>query len=257
MALNSNRLTEKIEKIINKIPESPGIYMMKDLHGKILYIGKAKALKTRVKSYFQKSESLQPRGRIMIKRVADIDFTTTASEIEALMLESNFIKKYQPRYNVLLKDDKHYPYIRLATDTDFPYLSIVRKVKKDRATYFGPYVMVKEVRETLRLLHKIFPFRQSRDELDGKFKRRPCLNYHMGRCAGPCAAKITKDDYSKIVQEVILFLKGRNDTFLEYLRNRMDQASEKLHFEDAAKLRDQIKAVESVVKKQKIISINF
>ena len=228
---------------------------MKDKNDKIVYIGKAKVLKNRVTSYFQNSESLLPRTRIMLKRVTDIDFITTFSEIEALMLESNFIKKHQPRYNVLLKDDKHYPYIRLSTETDFPYLSIVRRVKKkDGATYFGPYVMVKEVRETIRLIHKIFPFRESRDELDGSFKRRPCLNFQMGRCAAPCAGKISKEDYNKIVRDVILFLKGRNDTLVEYLKSRMLKASNELRFEDAAKLRDQVEAVESVIKKQKIIS---
>ena len=243
--------------ILNKIPNSPGIYLMKDKNDQVLYIGKAKALKSRVKSYFQKSDALFPRTRIMLKRVVDIDFITTSSEIEALMLESNFIKKYQPRYNVLLKDDKHYPFIRLSIDTDFPYLSIVRKVKKDGAIYFGPYVMVKEVRETIRLIHKIFPFRESRDDLDGSFKRRACLNFQMGRCTAPCTGKITKDDYSKIVQDVILFLKGRNDTLLKYLNERMHHASEELRFEEAAKLRDQIEAVESVIKKQKIISTNL
>ena len=243
------------DRILNKIPEAPGIYLMKDKNDKIVYIGKAKVLKNRVTSYFQNLDSLLPRTRIMLKRVTDVDFITTFSEIEALMLESNFIKKHQPRYNVLLKDDKHYPYIRLSTETDFPYLSIVRRVKKkDGATYFGPYVMVKEVRETIRLIHKIFPFRESRDELDGSFKRRPCLNFQMGRCAAPCAGKISKEDYNKIVRDVILFLKGRNDTLVEYLKSRMLKASNELRFEDAATLRDQVEAVESVIKKQKIIS---
>ncbi len=230
---------------------------MKGKNDQILYIGKAKSLKSRVKSYFQKSDTLLPRTRIMLKRVTDINFITTSSEIEALILESNFIKKHQPRYNVLLKDDKHYPYIRLATDTYFPYLSIVRKVKKDGARYFGPYVMVKEVREMIRLIHKIFLFRESRDDLNGSFKRRPCLNFQMERCAAPCAGKITKKIYNKIVQNVILFLKGRNDTLLEYLKERMRKASDELRFEDAAKLRDQIESIESVIKKQKIISTNL
>ena len=245
------------DRILNKIPGTPGIYLMKDKNNQILYIGKAKILKSRVRSYFQKSDSLLPRTRIMMKRVTDIDFITTSSEIEALILESNFIKKHQPRYNVLLKDDKHYPYIRLATDTDFPYLSIVRKVKKDGARYFGPYVMVKEVRETIRLIHKIFPFRESRDVLDGSFKRRPCLNFQMRRCTAPCAGKISKEYYNKIVQDVILFLKGRNDALVKYLSERMQKASDEFRFEDAAKLRDQIESVESVIKNQKIISTNM
>ncbi len=244
-------------ELLNKIPESPGIYLMKDRKEKILYIGKAKALKSRVKSYFQNSETVLPRTRVMIKKIADIDFIATTTEIEALILESNFIKKHQPRYNVLLKDDKHYPFIRLATDTDFPYLSIVRKVNKDGAAYFGPYTMAKEVRETLKLIYKIFQIRQSRDDLGKKTTRRPCLNYQIKKCKAPCSDKISKEDYDKIVQDVILFLKGRNDKLLSDLRNRMLQASEELRFEEAAKLRNQIHAVKNVINKQKIISTNL
>jgi len=244
-------------ELLNKIPESPGIYLMKDRKEKILYIGKAKALKSRVKSYFQNSETVLPRTRVMIKKIADIDFIATTTEIEALILESNFIKKHQPRYNVLLKDDKHYPFIRLATDTDFPYLSIVRKVKKDGAAYFGPYTMAKEIRETLKLIYKIFQIRQSRDNLGKKTTRRPCLNYQIKKCKAPCSGKISKEDYDKIVQDVILFLKGRNDKLLNDLRNRMLQASEELRFEEAAKLRNQIHAVKNVINKQKIISTNL
>lgn len=244
-------------ELLNSIPDSPGIYLMKDKDSQIIYIGKAKALKARVRSYFQKSEGILPRTRVMINKVVDIGFITTANEIEALILESNFIKKYQPRYNVLLKDDKHYPFIRLATDTDYPYLSIVRKVKKDGADYFGPYTMVKEVKETLKLIYKIFPIRQSRDELRTEFKRRPCLNFQMRRCTAPCAGKITKENYNKIVREVKLFLKGSNDKLLIYLKKQMSHASDNLRFEAAAKLRDQIKAVKTIIEKQKIISTNL
>ena len=171
-------LEQKIKDIIEKIPRLPGIYIMKDRRSEILYIGKAKVLRNRVRSYFQNSRNLHPRTRMFLGKVDDIKFLTTNTEAEALILESNFVKKHQPKYNVLLKDDKHYPYLRLTTQEKFPRLEVVRRVKKDKATYFGPYTMVKEVRETIRLIYKIFPLRQSKDKLDGnhrsKIRRHEC-----------------------------------------------------------------------------------
>ena len=155
-------MENKIKKIIENLPQLPGIYIMKDSRSEILYIGKAKVLRNRVRSYFRSSRTLHPRTRIFLDKVRDIKFLTTKTEAEALILESNFIKKHQPRYNVLLKDDKHYPYIRLTTQEKFPRLEVVRRIRKDGATYFGPYTMVKEVRETIRLIYKIFPLRQSK-----------------------------------------------------------------------------------------------
>ena len=193
-----------ITKILTTIPKLPGIYIMKDCRGEILYIGKAKSLKTRVRSYFQKSRHMPIRTRIFTDKVRDIKFLTTETEAEALILESNFIKKHQPRYNVLLKDDKHYPYLRLTTQERFPRLEVVRRVKKDSATYFGPYTMVKEIRETIRLIYKIFPLRQSKDRLDGTAIRRPCLNYQMGRCLAPCAGYPSEMEYNQIVQDLSL-----------------------------------------------------
>ena len=169
-----------VSKIITTIPDLSGIYIMKDGRGEILYIGKAKSLKTRVRSYFQKSRNMPARTKIFTDKVKDIKFLTTKTEAEALILESNFIKKHQPRYNVLLKDDKHYPYLRLTTQEKFPRLEVVRRVKKDKATYFGPYTMVKEVRETIRLIYKIFPLRQSKDKLDGSALRRPASIIRWG-----------------------------------------------------------------------------
>ena len=230
---------------------------MKDHRSEILYIGKAKVLRNRVRSYFQDSRNLHPRTRIFLDKVDDIKFLTTKTEAEALILESNFIKKHQPKYNVLLKDDKHYPYLRLTTQEKFPRLEVVRRIKKDKATYFGPYTMVKEVRETIRLIYKIFPLRQSKDKLDGSPLRRPCLNHQMGRCLAPCAGLVSSQDYSEIVQDVSLFLKGKNTTLLKDLKTKMEAASVETRYEDAAVLRDKISAVQTVIDKQKIISTSL
>ena len=230
---------------------------MKDHRAEILYIGKAKVLRNRVRSYFQDSRNLHPRTRIFLDKVDDIKFLTTKTEAEALILESNFIKKHQPKYNVLLKDDKHYPYLRLTTQEKFPRLEVVRRIKKDKATYFGPYTMVKEVRETIRLIYKIFPLRQSKDKLDGSPLRRPCLNHQMGRCLAPCAGLVSSQDYSEIVQDVSLFLKGKNTTLLKDLKTKMEAASVETRYEEAAVLRDKISAVQTVIDKQKIISTSL
>jgi len=250
-------MENKIKKIIENLPQLPGIYIMKDSRSEILYIGKAKVLRNRVRSYFRSSRTLHPRTRIFLDKVRDIKFLTTKTEAEALILESNFIKKHQPRYNVLLKDDKHYPYIRLTTQEKFPRLEVVRRIRKDGATYFGPYTMVKEVRETIRLIYKIFPLRQSKDRLDGTALRRPCLNYQMGRCLAPCAGKVSPGEYKKVVEDVQGFLKGKNATLLDNLKAGMESASQEMHYEEAAVFRDKIQAVQTVLDKQKIISTSL
>ncbi|MFQ5482633.1 MAG: excinuclease ABC subunit UvrC, partial [Nitrospinaceae bacterium] len=248
---------EKIAAVLEQIPKLPGIYIMKGGKGETLYIGKAKVLFHRVRSYFQKSAALPPRTRLMVAKVADIRVLTTKTEQEALILESNFIKKHQPRYNVLLKDDKHYPYLRLTAQETFPRLEVVRRVKKDGAAYFGPYTMVREVRETIRLIYRIFPLRQSRDSLDGSAKRRPCLNFQMKRCLAPCAGGVTPADYNQVVQDVILFLRGRNTELEASLRRKMEAAAAGLRYEEAAAFRDKINAVRTVLDKQKIISTSL
>lgn len=248
---------EHISKILDKIPKLPGIYLMLGPKDEYLYIGKAKSLYPRVRSYFQDSRTLHPRTRIFLKKICDIKFLTTKTECEALILESNFIKKHQPRYNVLLKDDKHYPYLRLTTHEQFPKLEVVRRVRKDGATYFGPYTMVKEVRETIRMIYKIFPLRQSRDELDGTIRRRPCLNFQMKRCLAPCAGQVSQEDYLRVVDDVTLFLKGKNTDLIDRLKASMKEASESMRYEEAAVFRDKIAAVKTVFDKQKIISTSL
>ena len=245
---------DHLKKILDPIPKLPGIYIMKDGKGDMLYIGKAKSLFHRVRSYFSDAADLTPRTRIFVRKVKDIKFLTTKTEQEALILESNFIKKHQPRYNVLLKDDKHYPYIRMTTQETYPRLEVVRRVKKDGATYFGPYTMVREVRETIRLIYKIFPLRQSNDALDGSAKRRPCLNYQMKRCLAPCAGLVTPEDYARVINDVVLFLKGKNTELVKSLKEKMAEASDDQRYEEAVVYRDHIEAIKTVVDKQKIIS---
>ena len=249
-------MTQKdhLKEILDQIPKLPGIYIMKDGKGDMLYIGKAKSLFHRVRSYFAEAADHHPRTRIFVRKVKDIKFLTTKTEQEALILESNFIKKHQPRYNILLKDDKHYPYIRMTTQETYPRLEVVRRVKKDGAAYFGPYTMVREVRDTIRLIYKIFPLRQSNDELDGTTKRRPCLNYQMKRCLAPCAGQVTPEDYATVVNDVILFLKGKNTELAKSMKEKMAEASTHQRYEEAAVYRDKIDAIKTVIDKQKIIS---
>src|SRR3989338_7324492 len=243
-----------LKEILQKLPTKPGVYIFKDNKGHILYIGKANNLRSRVRSYFKNSASMSPRIKSMVSLVADMDYIVTENEVEALILESNLVKKHKPKYNVILRDDKHYPYLRLATEEMYPYLSIVRRVKKNKGMYFGPYTSPKSLRKTLILIHRIFQLRQSRDSLDGRPKRRPCLNYQMGRCLAPCAGYVKKEGYEKIVRDIVLFLKGRNDELLNNLKRKMDELSENLRFEEAGRTRDQISAIERIMEKQNIIS---
>ena len=246
----------QIADILKTIPKLPGIYIMKDTRGKILYIGKAKVLDNRVRSYFQSSRHLPLRARIFVDKVRDIKFLTTKTEAEALILESNFIKKHQPRYNVLLKDDKHYPYLRLTTQELFPRLEVVRRMKKDGATYFGPYTMVKEVRETLRLIYQIFPLRQSRDQLDGSVcGALPELsNETLPRAL--CRLSDTRGISTGGTRRYSIS-QGENNELIDSLQKKMNEASKQLRYEEAGVHRDKIHAVRTVLSKQKIISTSM
>lgn len=237
---------------LNTAPRSPGVYQMKDADGATLYIGKAKSLRSRIRSYFRESANHSPRISLMVEKVCSIDVIVTASEMEALTLEDNLIKEKQPWYNVLLKDDKNYPYLKLTMDELYPRLILVRKLEKDGGRYFGPYVSAKAVRATMRLIQKIFPLRQSSDRLEGKPPRRPCLNYQMRRCLAPCAGKTTPDEYGEVVDQVTLFLKGHNDKLLKLFEEKMWAASSGERFEEAARLRDQLDAVKTLSERQSV-----
>lgn len=236
------------------VPISPGVYLMRDSGGKAIYIGKAKNLRSRVGSYFRPSADHADRIALMVKLAKKVDFIVTANEVEALILENNLIKKEQPRFNVMLRDDKTYPYLKLTTGEKFPRLLIVRKVLKDGGTYFGPYISGKSVRAVKALIHKIFPLRLSKDELDNAPPRRPCLNHQMKRCLAPCAGKITPEEYAEMVERIAKFLKGRDNEVLAELQGRMKTASENQQFETAAWLRDQILAIKNTQEKQNMDS---
>ncbi|MGK7344978.1 MAG: excinuclease ABC subunit UvrC [Candidatus Nitrospinota bacterium M3_3B_026] len=243
---------EHLKETLESAPTEPGVYLMKGADGRILYVGKAKVLRERVRSYFQDSAVHSPRIAVMVGKVRSIDFMTTSSELEALILEDNIIKKEKPPFNVMLRDDKNYPYLKLTMDETYPRLLLVRRALRDGGLYFGPYVSGKSVRDVMRLIHRIFPLRQSKDNLDGKPPRRPCLNYQMGRCLAPCAGKTTPEEYRGMVDDVILFLKGKDTELVKDLERRMKEAAEREFFELAARYRDQIAAVERLKERQAI-----
>nr|WP_281395959.1 excinuclease ABC subunit UvrC [Clostridium aciditolerans] len=240
------------------MPDKPGVYLMKNSLGEIIYVGKAKVLKNRVRQYFQSSKNHSEKVKAMVKNIAEFEYIVTDSEMEALILECNLIKKYRPRYNILLKDDKHYPFIKVTTNEDFPRVFVTRMLAKDGAKYFGPYTDTSAVYETIELLKKIFPVRNCKKSIkeDGE-KTRPCLNYHIGLCNAPCGGYISKKDYGKIVSDIVDLLSGRDKNILKSLKEEMELASENLEFEKAAALRDKLLAVEKITEKQKIITGNF
>ncbi len=263
------RMNEKIQSVLNSLPHKPGIYIMKDASGTILYVGKAISLYNRVRSYFQESTDLSPKNRSMVAKIADIEFLVVKNEVEALVLESNYIKQYRPKYNVLLRDDKSYPYIKVALTEDFPRVYRVRSFARDGNRYFGPYTNSGAVDATLDLLNKLFSFRTCRYDatnwappLNGepppgwkqKLLPRPCTQYYIHRCTAPCVAYTTREEYNKVIQQVILFLEGRHDEVVDQLQEKMQVAAENLNFEEAARIRDHIKAVERILEKQRVIS---
>ncbi|SHI98210.1 excinuclease ABC subunit UvrC [Propionispora hippei] len=239
-------LTEKL----SHLPDQPGVYLMKDDQGKIIYVGKAVVLKNRVRSYFQSSRNHSPKVRSMVARIADLEYIVTASEMEALILECNLIKKHRPKYNISLRDDKSFPYIKVTLNESFPRVYATRKVVKDGARYFGPYTNAGAVHETLKLLKRLFPLRTCR-RLDAP---RPCLQYHIKRCLAPCAGKVDEVEYGDMIKAVCLFLEGRSEDMVKSLRRKMEQAAENLEFEQAARLRDQLQAVEKITEKQNIVT---
>lgn len=240
------------------LPDKPGVYLMKNSLGEIIYVGKAKVLKNRVRQYFQSSKNHSEKVKAMVKNIAEFEYIVTDSEMEALILECNLIKKHRPRYNILLKDDKHYPFIKITTNEDYPRVFMTRILAKDGAKYFGPYTDISAVYETLELIKKVFPLRTCKMSIkEGEAKARPCLNYHIGLCNAPCAGLASREEYGRLVSDIIDLLSGKDKQVLKNLRSNMETAAENLEFEKAAGLRDKIMAVEKIVEKQKIITGNF
>lgn len=242
---------ERLEKQLRDIPPVPGVYLMRDGQDNILYIGKSKKLRSRVRSYFREQHDHTPRIYLMVQQITEIEFIVTDTEAEALALEANLVKQHQPHFNVLLKDDKKYPYLCITWSEDYPRIFITRKRRlgniKDR--YYGPYVDTRVLRNTLHLTQRIFPLRQRQKPL---FKDRPCLNYDIGRCPGVCQLLISPEEYRKIVQKVAMIFQGRSDELIDHLTEQMEQASEVLNFEMACIIRDQIQELQSLNADQKV-----
>jgi len=237
-----------VKERLKNVPLQPGVYLYKDKEGQVIYVGKARALRNRMRSYFQSPQGLHPKVRAMMARVADFDYIVTGTEVEALILENNLIKAYQPRYNIDLRDDKTYPYLKV-TDEKFPRLCIVREKKDKTSRYFGPFTEVGSLRETIKLMTGIFPLRTCKSL---KTNSRPCLNYDMGKCLAPCTGKVDTEEYRLIVNSMIDFLEGKTSQLAERMEAEMKQAAADLEFEKAARLRDQINAVKILGEKQNV-----
>ncbi|MGD1912673.1 MAG: excinuclease ABC subunit UvrC [Rivularia sp. (in: cyanobacteria)] len=242
---------ERLENRLKEIPPEPGVYLMRDATDRILYIGKSRKLRSRVRSYFRESQKLTERIATMVRQVRDIEFIVTDTETEALALEANLIKQHQPYFNVLLKDDKKYPYVCITWGDEYPRIFITRKrrVASSKHKYYGPYTDSRTLRGILRLCKRIFPLRQRPQPL---FKDRPCLNYDLGRCPGVCQELISPSEYRKIVQKVAMVFQGRTSELIDTLNQQMHQASEELNFETAARIRDQIAGLKSLNADQKV-----
>ena len=242
-------IPDVVREKLKLLPENPGVYIMKNAAGKIIYVGKAVVLKNRVRQYFQSQRNHTPKVRAMVANVADFEFIMTASEVEALILECNLIKKHRPRYNISLKDDKSYPYVKVTLQEAFPRVYLTHRITKDGARYFGPYTNVTAVHESLKLLRRLFPLRNCKTLQD-----RPCLEYHIHRCLAPCVGKVDKEEYDEMIRSVLLFLEGRTEAVERELEARMKAAAADYQFELAARLRDQLAAVKKVAEKQNIVT---
>lgn len=243
--------TPALESKLAHLPDQPGVYLFKDKAGDVLYIGKAAVLADRVRSYFLKSADHSPKTSLLVSQIADLETMVTRSELEALILESNLVKRHKPRFNVVLRDDKQYPYLRLPIKENFPRLSIVRRVKKDGALYYGPYTPAGALRETLKVIKRVFPLATCTIDINGKAER-PCIEFEIKRCMAPCTGNQSQEDYHQIVRQVRQFLEGHDRELLDELRTRMEAAAEHEEFEEAARLRDRIFKIERTLERQRI-----
>jgi excinuclease ABC subunit C len=243
----SNLVAEQLRQL----PASPGVYLMRDAEGRIIYVGKAANLQHRVRSYFGTSQKLSPKLERMVEKVADIDYFVTGSEQEALILELNLIKRHHPRYNVRLRDDKTFPYLKISLNEEWPRIYFTRRVEDDGGRYFGPFASARSVRQTLKALKGIFPFRSCTRLITGT-DSRACLEYHLHNCVGPCIGAVSREEYAEVIKQAILFLEGKEEVVVKQLQDKMNQSAEALHYEKAAILRDQIKAIRQVIEGQRI-----
>ncbi|MBI1847099.1 MAG: excinuclease ABC subunit UvrC [Candidatus Rokubacteria bacterium] len=242
-----------LENKLSTLPDRPGVYLYKDAKGQVLYVGKAASLRSRVRSYFQEGRPRDPKTDALVRHIVDLEYVVTDNELEALMLEANLVRRHRPRYNIILRDDKHYPFLRLTTDEEFPRLLVARRVQKDRSTYYGPFYPATAMRETLRLARQLFPLRTCSIKIDGRLER-PCIQYFIHRCRAPCTGWETREGYARTVADVQRFLEGKDEDLARRLTHDMEQAAGELKFERAALLRDQIQSLNKVRERQKIIS---
>src|SRR5216117_1583818 len=242
-----------LDEKLDKVPDRPGVYLYKDATAQVIYIGKAASLRSRVRSYFQKSRARDPKTDALVGQIRDVDYIVTGNELEALILESNLVKKHRPRYNIILRDDKHYPFLKLTTNEDFPRLLVARRVQNDGAIYYGPFYPATAMRETLRLTRQLFPLRTCSITIDGSLER-PCIQYAIHRCNAPCTGWETREGYARTVEDVAHFLEGRDEELARRLTKEMEEAAAELKFERASVLRDQIQSLNKVRERQKIIS---
>ena len=241
------------DDLLKALPTTPGVYLMKNADGAIIYVGKAASLRNRVRSYFQTPYGKEPKVQVMVSHIADFEYIVTETESEALLLENLLIKQHKPTYNSRLKDDKSYPYIKIDPREDFPQLYFTRRVQADGARYFGPFASALSVRRTMDLLKKLFPYRSCTKPITGT-DDRPCLEYHIHRCVAPCIGAVDREEYGEVIQQAMQFLEGDSDDVLRALQAKMAQASDATRFEQAAILRDQVRAIESVSENQKVVS---
>lgn len=242
-----------IAEELKKLPQKPGVYLMKDADGHVIYVGKAINLKNRVRQYFQSSRNQTAKTQSMVPHIREFEYIVTDSEMEALLLECNLIKKYHPYYNILLKDDKTYPYIKVTVQEDYPRIFLTRRMDKDKAKYYGPFTDVLAAKETVETLHKLFPIRKCKKVFPRDIGReRPCLNHHIGQCMAPCSGNVPQEAYQAYVKDAMDFLEGKHDAILKKMEQEMMQAAESMEFEKAAALRDKIRSIRSVAEKQKI-----
>jgi excinuclease ABC subunit C len=249
-------MEKTLQEHLANVPEKPGVYLMKDQNGRILYVGKAQSLKKRVMNYFKASGIKDVKTAALAGKIAWVDTIITGSEKEALILEANLIKKHAPHYNVILKDGKRYPFLRIDMQQDYPAIEVVRKVKKDKALYFGPYVHVHAVGQTLKIIHRTFPLRKCKNRRP-PVRSRPCLNFQMGRCLAPCCNEVSPEKYREMLDEVVLLLNGKAPALLDKIRVRMLEAAQNEDFEQAALLRDRMHAVEKTVERQVVVTADM
>src|SRR6266851_1143990 len=245
-------LEETIKRRLQAVPESPGVYMFRDNRSQVIYVGKALRLRDRLRSYFTPGYADAGRIAELMSRAIDFEFVTTANEVEALVLENNLIKNYRPRFNIRLKDDKNYLYLKLPVTEQFPRVHYSRRVLKDGALYFGPYTSAQSLRSTVKSIRQLLPFRTCSDEI---FKQgKVCLDFHIKRCPGPCERRISPEDYKARIHEVSLFMEGKSDVLVHELKDRMESSAGKLDFENAARYRDQLQSIERIADRQKVLT---